>query len=134
MWAEKESERAKLRLEQETARDMEKEAKRFDYSVLDKAVENSVKINVDEIVDDIKSIGQVETVSDISSNEYVIIDIRQDDACIETSCETLKIPFYKLKNEVFFKWIDLTWLCKQIEWNFFEWPNQLRGRRKTRSY
>jgi len=78
---------------------MEKEAKRFDYSVLDKAVENSVKINVDEIVDDIKSIGQVETVSDISSNEYVIIDIRQDDACIETSCETLKIPFYKLKNE-----------------------------------
>lgn len=79
---------------------MEKEAQRFDYSVLDKAVEDAVTIGVHEIVDDInKDIGQIEVINDISSGEYTVIDIRQSDDCIETSCETLKIPFYKLKNE-----------------------------------
>lgn len=78
---------------------MEREAKKFDYSVLDAAVENSVKISVDEIVNDVKDIGQMETVSDISSGEYTIIDIRQGNECIETSCETIKIPFYDLKKE-----------------------------------
>lgn len=78
---------------------MEKESKKFDYTVLDKAVEESVKINVDEIVNDIKDIGQMEIITDISSGEYTIIDIRQGDECIETSCETLKIPFHKLKTE-----------------------------------
>ncbi|MGB6328578.1 MAG: tRNA uracil 4-sulfurtransferase ThiI [Halarcobacter sp.] len=78
---------------------MEKESKKFDYSVLDKAVENAIKINVDEIAQDVQSIGLIETVSDISSKKYTIIDIRQDEACIETCCETLKIPFYTLKRE-----------------------------------
>ena len=78
---------------------MEKEAKKFDYEVLDKAVENAIKINVDEIVDDVQDIGLMETVSDITSGNYTVIDIRQGDACIETSCETLKIPFYNLKKE-----------------------------------
>ena len=78
---------------------MAEEDKKFDYSVLDKAVEESKSIYVDEIIDDIKSIAQVEVISDISSGEYVIIDIRAEDTCIETSCETLKIPFYNLKNE-----------------------------------
>ena len=78
---------------------MEKEAKKFDYSVLDKAVENSIKINVDEIANDVEDIGQMETVSDVSSGEYTIIDIRQGDACIEAACETIKIPFYNLKKE-----------------------------------
>jgi thiamine biosynthesis protein ThiI len=78
---------------------MEKEAKKFDYSVLDKAVTDAVTINVDEIVNDVKDIGQMETVSDISSGKYVIVDIRQSDECIETSCETIKIPFHKLKKE-----------------------------------
>ena len=78
---------------------MEKEAKKFDYSVLDKAVEDSIKINVDEIANDVEDIGQMETVSDLSSGEYTVIDIRQGDQCIETSCETIKIPFYNLKKE-----------------------------------
>ena len=78
---------------------VQKEANKFDYTVLDKAVENSKKIYVDEIEDDIKEIGQVQTVSDISSGKYVIIDIRQGDECIQTPCETLKIPFYKLKTQ-----------------------------------
>ncbi len=78
---------------------MEKEAKKFDYSVLDTAVENAVKTSVDEIVNDIEDIGQIEVVSDLSGGEYTVIDIRQGSECIETSCETLKIPFFKLKTE-----------------------------------
>ncbi len=78
---------------------MEKEAKKFNYEVLDKAVENAIQINVDEIVADVNDIGEVEVVNDISSGNYTVIDIRQNDECIETSCETLKIPFYKLKSE-----------------------------------
>lgn len=78
---------------------MEKEAKKFDYSVLDKAVENAVKTDVVDIVDQIEDIGEVDIINDISSGEYTIIDIRQGDTCIEASCEVLKIPFYNLKNE-----------------------------------
>jgi len=78
---------------------MEKEAKKFDYAVLDKAVEDAVTINVDEVVNDIKEIGEIEIINDISSGEYVIVDIRQSKDCIETSCETLKIPFHQLKTE-----------------------------------
>ncbi len=78
---------------------MEKEAAKFDYSVLDKAIEKVQEIFVDEIVVDIKEIGQIEVINDISSSKYTIIDIRQSNDCIKTSCETLKIPFYKLKNE-----------------------------------
>ena len=79
---------------------MEEVSKKFNYEVLDTAVENATKVFVDEIADDVNnSVGQIESVSDISSGEYVIIDIRQEEDTIETSCETLKIPFYKLKNE-----------------------------------
>ena len=41
----------------------------------------------------------MEVISDLSSGDYTVIDIRQSDDCIETSVETLKIPFYKLKSE-----------------------------------
>lgn len=78
---------------------MEKEAKKFNYEVLDKAVETAVQINVDEIVADVNNIGAVEIVNDISSGNYTVIDIRQNDECISTCCETLKIPFYKLKSQ-----------------------------------
>jgi thiamine biosynthesis protein ThiI len=78
---------------------MEKEAKYFDYSILDEAVKKSVFINVDEIDQDISEIGQMEIVSDLSSGDYTVIDIRQSADCIKTSVETLKIPFYNLKNE-----------------------------------
>ncbi|XPV70394.1 MAG: tRNA uracil 4-sulfurtransferase ThiI [Halarcobacter sp.] len=78
---------------------MEKEAVKFDYSVLDKAVENAITINVDEIDTNVSEIGEIEVVSDISSGNYTVIDIRQNDDCIETCCETLKIPFFKLKSE-----------------------------------
>ena len=78
---------------------MEKEAKRFDYAVLDKAVEDAQKIYVDEIVDDVANSAPIEVISDLNSAEYVVIDIRAEDACIETSCESIKIPFHKLKTE-----------------------------------
>ena len=75
------------------------EAKRFDYTILDEAVKNSVFVNVDEMDQNISEIGQMEVISDLSSGDYTVIDIRQSDDCIETSVETLKIPFYKLKSE-----------------------------------
>ncbi|NVJ52755.1 MAG: tRNA 4-thiouridine(8) synthase ThiI [Campylobacteraceae bacterium] len=78
---------------------MEKEAEKFNYEVLDKAVEDAITINVDEIDADVNDIGQVDVVNDISSGKYTIIDIRQSDDCIETSCETIKIPFFKLKSQ-----------------------------------
>jgi len=78
---------------------MEEESRKFDYSVLDAAIENAVSIKVKEIVNDVSDIGQMEVISDLTSGEFTVIDIRQSDDCIETSSETLKIPFYKLKNE-----------------------------------
>ena len=78
---------------------MEKEAKYFDYSILDEAVKKSVFVNVDEIDQDISEIGQMEIINDLNSGDYTVIDIRQGDDCIKTSVETIKIPFYNLKNE-----------------------------------
>ncbi len=78
---------------------MEKEAQKFDYSVLDKAVENVKETFVDEIVSDIEEIGQIEIIGDLSSGDYTVIDIRQGEDTIDLPCETLKIPFYKLKGE-----------------------------------
>ena len=78
---------------------MEKEALKFNYEILDKAVEDAITINVDEVDLDVASIGEMEVVTDLSSGEYTVIDIRQSDDCIKLPCEVLKIPFYKLKNE-----------------------------------
>jgi len=79
---------------------MEEVSKRFNYEVLDTAVQNATKVFVDEIVDDINnSVGEIDVVSDLTTGEYVVIDIRQEEETIETSTKTLKIPFYKLKNE-----------------------------------
>ncbi len=78
---------------------MEKEAAKFNYEVLDQAVQNAITINVDEIDQDVANIGEMEVVTDLSSGDYTVIDIRQSDECIELPCEVLKIPFYKLKNE-----------------------------------
>jgi len=77
---------------------MEREAKRFDYSVLDKAVEEAQTINVDEILDDVIQNAAIDVVSEVNENT-VVIDIRAEDLCIETSCESIKIPFHRLKSE-----------------------------------
>ena len=77
---------------------MEREAKRFDYAVLDKAVEDAVTINVDDILNDVTTNTAIEVVQELEAN-MVVIDIRAEDICIETSCESIKIPFHKLKSE-----------------------------------
>ncbi len=77
---------------------MEREAKRFDYTVLDKAVEEAQHIYVDEILDDVTNNTAIEVVSKLDDS-MVIIDIRAEDDCIETSCESIKIPFHRLKSE-----------------------------------
>jgi thiamine biosynthesis protein ThiI len=78
---------------------MENEAKKFDYEVLNKSVQNAKTIFVDEIIDDITTVAKIETIRDISNKKYTIIDIREDETSIDCVCETIKIPFYKLKNE-----------------------------------
>ncbi|NOR56529.1 MAG: tRNA 4-thiouridine(8) synthase ThiI, partial [Sulfurovum sp.] len=66
--------------------------------VLDKAVEESVSINVDEIIDDVANASPIEVIK-VLNDDYVVIDIRAEDECIETSCKSIKIPFHKLKTE-----------------------------------
>ncbi len=78
---------------------MEKVAQKFNYDVLDKAVEDSKSIYVHDIVDDVANLAAVEVVEDLNSKEYVVIDIRAEDECIETTSETIKIPFHRLKSE-----------------------------------
>lgn len=78
---------------------MEREAKKFDYRVLDKAVEDAQSIYVDEVIDDVSNLAPIEVVNDLDSGDYVVIDIRAEEECIETSCECIKIPFHKLKTE-----------------------------------
>ncbi|MEA1880746.1 MAG: tRNA uracil 4-sulfurtransferase ThiI [Campylobacterota bacterium] len=82
---------------------MEKEAKRFDYAVLDKAVCDAKTIYVDEVIADVTAASPIEVIQDLT-DEYVVIDIRAEDACIETGFESIKIPFHKLKSE--FKKLD----------------------------
>lgn len=78
---------------------MEKEANRFNYEVLNKAVENGQKIYVDQIVEDVTSHAPVEIVHHIDHDQSVVIDIRTEEETIEAPCAILKIPFYKLKTE-----------------------------------
>ncbi|MDF1884166.1 tRNA 4-thiouridine(8) synthase ThiI [Sulfurimonas sp. SAG-AH-194-C21] len=78
---------------------MEKVALKFDYDVLNKAVEDAQHIYVHEIIDDINKLAAVEVVSDLSTGDFTVIDIREEAECIETTSKTLKIPFHKLKRE-----------------------------------
>jgi len=78
---------------------MEKVAQKFDYDVLNKAVEDAQHIYVHEIVDDVNKMAAVEVVDDLGEEEYVVIDIRGEEEPIKTSCETLNIPFHQLKKE-----------------------------------
>jgi len=78
---------------------MEKVALKFDYDVLSKAVESAEHLYVHEIVNNINTLESVEIVEDLSIDEFVVIDIRGEEETIETSCETINIPFHKLKKE-----------------------------------
>lgn len=78
---------------------MAKEAQRFNYEVLDKAVEDAKSIYVDEVIDDVTNDAPIEVISDLSTGEYVVIDIRGEEQTLTTPTDTLNIPFYKLKTE-----------------------------------
>jgi thiamine biosynthesis protein ThiI len=78
---------------------MEKIAKKFDYEVLNKAVKDSKHIFVHDVVEDVNNLKAVEVVQDLDSDDFVVIDIREEDECIQTTCKSIKIPFYKLKSE-----------------------------------
>jgi thiamine biosynthesis protein ThiI len=78
---------------------MQKVAQKFNYDVLDNAVEQAKYLNIDEIEADISAQAPVTVIDDISGKNYTVIDIRPEEECIELECETLKIPFHKLKKE-----------------------------------
>ena len=78
---------------------MEKVAQKFNYDVLNKAVEDAQHIYVHEIVDDVNNLAAVEVVNNLEGEEYVVVDIRPEEESIELPCQTLKIPFHKLKRE-----------------------------------
>ena len=78
---------------------MEKVARQFNYDVLDKAVQDAQSIYVHDIVDDVANLAAVEAIADLSSDDYIVIDIRGEDETLETSKETLNIPFHRLKSE-----------------------------------
>jgi thiamine biosynthesis protein ThiI len=78
---------------------MEKEAERFDYNILDKAVENAKTIYVDTVIENVTQNAPVEIVKNLDDEEYTVIDIRGEEEGISLTSETLNIPFYKLKTE-----------------------------------
>ncbi|OCL85423.1 tRNA uracil 4-sulfurtransferase ThiI [Arcobacter porcinus] len=82
---------------------VEKEARAFDYTVLDEAVKNMKLKSIDEVLDDVCEVGTLEVVNNLLKND-IVIDIRQSDDIIKLDCEVLKIPFYSLKKE--FKKLD----------------------------
>ena len=82
---------------------VEKEAKAFDYTVLEEAIKNRKIKNIKDVLDDICEVGTLEVVNNLKGND-VIIDIRQSSDTLKASCTVLKIPFYDLKKE--FKKLD----------------------------
>ncbi|MDG6777574.1 tRNA 4-thiouridine(8) synthase ThiI [Thiomicrorhabdus sp. zzn3] len=80
---------------------MEKEAAKFDYAVLDQAVESAVTIPVDQIVQDVTETAHIEILNDIPDNTAVI-DIRAEAEQQARplkgleSVEVLSIPFHQL--------------------------------------
>ncbi|CAA6811482.1 MAG: tRNA S(4)U 4-thiouridine synthase (former ThiI) / Rhodanese-like domain required for thiamine synthesis [uncultured Sulfurovum sp.] len=78
---------------------MAREAQRFNYEVLDKAVETAKSIYVDEVIDDITANAPIEVIENLDNSNYVVIDIRGEEETVKTSCESINIPFYKLKTD-----------------------------------
>ena len=78
---------------------MEKVALKFDYDVLTKAVADAQHIYVHDVVANVNSLKAVEVVQDLTTDDYVLIDIREEEECIKASCKTIQIPFHRLKSE-----------------------------------
>ncbi len=76
---------------------LERVARNFDDAVLHRAADAAQYLDIDAVAEDIGTHTAVETVSDLSADDYTVIDIRATDTPIETDAETLNIPFYELK-------------------------------------
>jgi len=83
---------------------MEKEASRFDYDVLDRAVESSVTIPVDKIIEDVNETAPVDIVRDVTG--LVVIDIRKESEVAHSplKVDNQNIPFTELNRT--FKTLD----------------------------
>lgn len=85
---------------------VEKEFAKFNLSVLDNAVEQSVAIPVDQIIDDVNKKASVAIVTEIAGQ--VVVDIRATDEVsrspLELSTACLEIPFFEIKRQ--FKKLD----------------------------
>lgn len=82
-----------------------REAKKFDYAVLDQAVVDAVSIPVDTIVTDVNQQQNIEVVTD--PQDAVVIDIRQPEEIAKRALEIenkLVIPFFELNQK--FKRLD----------------------------
>ncbi len=82
---------------------IEKEFAKFNLNVLDKAVENSTTIAVDQIIKDINNNPVVDVVNKVSNYE-VVIDIRKPieitNKPLELTTICLEIPFFELKQQI----------------------------------
>ncbi|MBF6058729.1 tRNA uracil 4-sulfurtransferase ThiI [Thiomicrorhabdus heinhorstiae] len=82
---------------------MHKEAARFDYDVLQAAIDSAQTLPVDQIIDDVNQAEAVEVVRDLPK-EAIVIDIRrpqESEANPLAITGSLSIPFYELNREFF---------------------------------
>lgn len=82
---------------------VDQEEEKFDMSVLERAINERIAQNIDEIVDDLNEDLTVPVVAEISAGQ-VIIDIRhpneeEANPLTLTGVEIKKIPFYSLNNQ-----------------------------------
>ena len=85
---------------------MEREASRFDYDVLEKAVDLSVTIPVDKIIEDVNAAAPVEVVNTLDGSK--VIDIRRESEASHAplNIDNVNIPFNELNRT--FKKLDQT--------------------------
>lgn len=83
---------------------MEREAKRFNYDVLEEAVERSITIPVDKIIEDVNATAPVEVVN--VPGDATVIDIRRESEATHAPLpiENINIPFNELNRT--FKKLD----------------------------
>ena len=76
-----------------------KESAAFDSNVLEKAAREARKVSIEEIVDDMKALGDVEIVNKPEKDD-IVIDIRAEAETTAPPVPHRKIPFYRLKSEI----------------------------------
>ncbi|WP_029407128.1 tRNA uracil 4-sulfurtransferase ThiI [Thiomicrorhabdus sp. Milos-T2] len=72
---------------------MKREAKRFNYDILNKAVEQALTIPVDKIIEDVNNTAPVDVVNE--PGDALVIDIRRESevSCAPLDIENINIPF-----------------------------------------